>query len=207
MAFGPRTILRDANARFERGTISLLVGSNGAGKSTLLRLLCGLLRPSAGRIVREEEDASTGYLGHATFLYASLTALENLAFWQKAAGLPSDRKTLLAMLGRVGLSRHAESRAGVLSRGMQQRLNLARVLLSSPDILLLDEPGTGLDAPARDLLDGEILAAKARGACVVWVSHDVERDRRLADRVLAIRNRTLVDGTGGQEEAREGAPC
>lgn len=214
VAFGPRTILRQARARFERGQVHLVTGANGAGKSTLLKVISGLVRPSGGRVVWEEE-ASVGYLGHATFLYPALTARENLAFWQRAAGLPADERTVMAMLERVGLARHADTRAGVFSRGMQQRLNLARVLLAAPDALLLDEPGTGLDAPSRDLLDSEITAARGRGACVIWVSHDVERDRRLADAVLAIRGRALVTLAGkdtpaepaADAAAKEGPAC
>ena len=182
--FGAKLILRDATCRFDAGTVSLITGENGAGKSTLLR--------------------SIGYLGHSTFLYPALTALENLAFWQKACGLASDRKTLTDMLGHVGLARHALTRAGVFSRGMKQRLSLARVLLQKPGILLLDEPGTGLDAASHGLLDEEIRNAAARGACVIAVSHDVEHDRALADAVYVIRDRVL-EKTYSREEG--GASC
>jgi len=195
--FGAKLVLKDPPCRFDAGTVSLITGENGAGKSTLLGIIAGLTAPTAGKVEITPDDARIGYLGHSTFLYPALTALENLAFWQKACGLKSDRKTLADMLEHVGLARHALTRAGVFSRGMKQRLSLARVLLQAPDILLLDEPGTGLDAASHDLLDDEIRKAAARGACVIAVSHDVAHDRKLADAVYAIRGRVLVREEGG----------
>ena len=197
--FGAKLILRDATCRFDAGTVSLITGENGAGKSTLLRIIAGLTAPSAGSVQITPDDTRIGYLGHSTFLYPALTA-----FWQKACGLASDRKTLTDMLGHVGLARHALTRAGVFSRGMKQRLSLARVLLQKPGILLLDEPGTGLDAASHGLLDEEIRNAAARGACVIAVSHDVEHDRALADAVYVIRDRVL-EKTYSREEG--GASC
>ena len=194
--FGAKLILRDATCRFDAGTVSLITGENGAGKSTLLRIIAGLTAPSAGSVQITPDDTRIGYLGHSTFLYPALTALENLAFWQKACGLASDRKTLTDMLGHVGLARHALTRAGVFSRGMKQRLSLARVLLQKPGILLL--------AASHGLLDEEIRNAAARGACVIAVSHDVEHDRTLADAIYVIRDRVL-EKTYSREEG--GASC
>ena len=202
--FGAKLILRDATCRFDAGTVSLITGENGAGKSTLLRIIAGLTAPTAGSVRITPDETRIGYLGHSTFLYPALTALENLAFWQKASGLASDRKTLTDMLGHVGLARHALTRAGVFSRGMKQRLSLARVLLQKPGILLLDEPGTGLDAASRQLLDEEIRSAAARGACVIAVSHDMEHDRELADAVYVIRDRVLEKAFSREEG---GAAC
>ena len=171
---------------------------------TLLRIIAGLTAPTAGSVRITPDETRIGYLGHSTFLYPALTALENLAFWQKASGLASDRKTLTDMLGHVGLARHALTRAGVFSRGMKQRLSLARVLLQKPGILLLDEPGTGLDAASHQLLDEEIRSAAARGACVIAVSHDMEHDRELADAVYVIRDRVLEKAFSREEG---GAAC
>ena len=109
--FGARLILRDCTAEFNEGTVSLLTGENGAGKSTLLRIIAGLSQPSSGHISFAPEDPSIGFLGHQTFLYPALTALENLAFWQKAHGLPAGRTAILGMLERVNLARHAHARA------------------------------------------------------------------------------------------------
>ncbi|MDR3362505.1 MAG: ABC transporter ATP-binding protein [Desulfovibrio sp.] len=214
--YGDKAVLENISCSFTAGSVSLLIGGNGAGKSTLVRIMAGLSRPSAGTARFTGEAASsrprrTGYLGHATFLYPGLTALENLRFWSDAGGMDLGEDDLLAVLGRVGLAPCARERSGVFSRGMAQRLNLARVLMPDPDMLLLDEPGTGLDAASRVFLHQEVLAARARGACVVLVSHDVAADAPLADRILLLDNRKLAfDGSPSDYDAAvraEGEPC
>lgn len=189
--FGLKAVLRNVSCTFAPGSITLLVGDNGAGKSTLLRMAAGLSRPSAGEITRAE-NAVIGYVGHATFLYPGMTALENLAFWARLYGTSTREKDLLALLDQVGLAAHAHERAGVFSRGMAQRLNLARVLMRPADLLLLDEPGTGLDASSRALLREQMRAARDRGACVIVVSHDYADDSVVADRVIALRNGVIA---------------
>ena len=189
--FGLKAVLRNVSCTFAPGSITLLVGDNGAGKSTLLRMAAGLSRPSAGEITRAE-NAVIGYVGHATFLYPGMTALENLAFWARLYGTSTREKDLLALLDQVGLAAHAHERAGVFSRGMAQRLNLARVLMRPADLLLLDEPGTGLDASSRALLREQMRAARDRGACVIVVSHDYADDSAVADRVVALRNGVIA---------------
>lgn len=190
--FGSRVVLRNVSLETQPGTVSLLVGANGAGKTTLLKIMAGLARPSAGTVERHCDPGELGYLGHATFIYPGLSALENLAFWSRLHGLGAERSRLIALLERVELGRFAEERAGTFSRGMAQRLNLARILLQSPRILLLDEPGTGLDGRSLNLLHREIAQARTDGASVVWISHDLNGDAAHADRILAIANRTLA---------------
>ena len=196
--YGAARVLRNVDCALFPGTVTLVTGGNGAGKSTLLKIMAGLSRPSAGRVrfpaARAEDGAEPrlGYVGHATFLYPGLTALENLAFWRTAYRLSLDGDALAALLARVGLADHAHERARVFSRGMAQRLNLARVLMLAPDILLLDEPATGLDAPSRELLRREIAQARTSGACVALVSHDLTGDALLADRVLALAGGTVT---------------
>ena len=179
--YGLKVVFKGVSCRFTAGSITLLAGGNGAGKSTLLRIIAGLSRPSAGEVifdgtgaggVAREDGPRLAYLGHATFVYPGLSALENLQFWARAHGLRPSRAELLALLEHVGLAAHAEERAGVFSRGMAQRLNLARVLLLDADLVLLDEPGTGLDVNSMALVRREMLAARERGACVIVVSHD-----------------------------------
>ncbi len=190
--FGSRTVLRGIDLTLDAGTLALLVGPNGAGKSTLLRLMAGLLAPDAGTVERGCADTELAYLGHATFLYGGLTALENLAFWEGLYGGRSSEAELMAALKRVGLERFADVRAGVFSRGMAQRLNLARVLLRAPRLLLLDEPGTGLDARSLTMLRAEVAALRAKGTAVIWISHDLTGDLPMADRVFELANRTLT---------------
>ncbi len=191
--YGLKVVFKGVSCRFTAGSITLLAGGNGAGKSTLLRIIAGLSRPSAGEVifdgtgaggVAREDGPRLAYLGHATFVYPGLSALENLQFWARAHGLRPSRAELLALLEHVGLAAHAEERAGVFSRGMAQRLNLARVLL--------DEPGTGLDVNSMALVRREMLAARERGACVIVVSHDLAGDSPLADRLLLLENRRLA---------------
>lgn len=191
-AFGPRLLFRRVDAALMPGTLSLLAGANGAGKSTLMRVMAGLTRADAGTVDLNIPEEKLGYMAHATFLYPGLSAQENLMFWAKAAGLPDADARVKAALETVGLSRHAEERAGIFSRGMAQRLNLARVLLLEADLVLLDEPGTGLDVNSMALVRREMLAARERGACVIVVSHDLAGDSPLADRLLLLENRRLA---------------
>lgn len=209
--YGVKVIFKDVSCAFAPGSVSMLVGGNGAGKSTLMRVMAGLSRPSAGE-ARLADNVRVGYLGHATFLYPGLTALENLAFWRDACGLALSRKDIMAALERVGLEAHAQERAGIFSRGMAQRLNLARILMQEPNLLLLDEPGTGLDANSLALLRREVVEARSRDACVILISHDLAGDAPLADRLLALDGRRLAyDGppagyTAGASAAPDNAP-
>lgn len=202
--FGTRVVFKQVTLDVAPGSVTLLVGANGAGKSTLLRIMAGLASPSLGTVENRVDATGVGYLGHATFIYPGLTAWENLAFWRDASGLDApdapnapnaDDAAIDAALARVELRVHAHERAGVFSRGMAQRLNLARVLLLAPQLLLLDEPGTGLDVRSAGLLRREIGRAKERGAGVVWISHDLAGDIALADRVVALHaGRVAYDG-------------
>lgn len=205
--YGAKVVFKEVSCAFTAGSVTLLVGGNGAGKSTLMRIMAGLAQPSAGT-VRVHGTARVGYLGHATFLYPGLTAFENLAFWREACGLRLSTAALQACLARVGLEAHAQERAGVFSRGMAQRLNLARVLMQAPDLLLLDEPGTGLDVSSLAVLRREVTAARDRNACVVVISHDLTGDAPFADRLLALDRRRLVfDGPPAAFGGDSGSPA
>ena len=196
-AFGPRLLFRRVDAALMPGTLSLLAGANGAGKSTLMRVMAGLTRADAGTVTLNIPEEKLGYMAHATFLYPGLSAQENLMFWAKAAGLADAAARVKAALETVGLSRHAEERAGIFSRGMAQRLNLARLMLSDPQLILLDEPATGLDVASRRMLLDLMLEARARGAAILWISHDVEEDARHADFVFTLKDRSLTMRAGG----------
>lgn len=201
-AYGRKAVLRDVSCALESGSVNLLTGRNGSGKSTLMRLMAGLARPTRGTIRRPKGDAPIGYVAHATFLYPNLTALENLAFWNRAAGMSLSEGDIRKGLDRVGLGPYANERAGCFSRGMAQRLNLARLLLQSPRLWLLDEPGTGLDIESLATLRTEIAAARDDGVCVVLITHDPEGDGPLADRRLTLEEGRLADAA-----AAEDSPC
>ncbi len=187
--YGPRLVFKDVSLTVVSGEVVLLAGANGAGKSTLARILAGISTPDRGVVSREAPPRKIGFLGHQPFLYPQLTALENLRFWADCYGVPGDVARLTPLLERVDLAPFAKERAGAFSRGMLQRLNLARVFLTDPLLLFLDEPGAGLDRRSAAVLREEIAQAKARGAGVVWVSHDFDSDLTHADRVLALAKR------------------
>ena len=169
----------------------LVAGPNGAGKSTLMRIMAGLSKPSAGEVTLHLEPEQAAYLGHATFIYPGLSALEILKFWAAMYGLSPSRDELMELLKRVGLDRAAEEKAGSFSRGMAQRLNLARIYQADPKLIFLDEPGTGLDPASLNRLRTEITGFRDRGVAVVWISHHVNEDARLADTVLALGGGTV----------------
>ena len=196
-AFGPRLLFRRVDAALMPGTLSLLAGANGAGKSTLMRVMAGLTRADAGSVTLNVPEEKLGYMAHATFLYPGLSARENLMFWAKAASLSDAAARVEKALDTVGLSRHAEERAGIFSRGMAQRLNLARLMLAEPQLILLDEPATGLDTASRRMLLDLMLDARARGAAILWISHDVEKDAKHADFVFTLKDRALTMSPGG----------
>ena len=187
--FGSRLVFRQISLGIRPGEVLLVLGPNGAGKSTLLQITAGLLTPSNGEVTWDLEAGEVGYLGHGTCVYPFLTATENLVFWARMHGLSPRVEDITAVLDRVGLKAAALERAGTFSRGMAQRLSLARVLLLNARLLLLDEPATGLDTASRVILDREIKQARERGAAVVWVSHDAGRDVLLADRVLVLEDK------------------
>ena len=188
-----------------------MLGPNGAGKSTLLRTLATLLRPDGGALTvaghplpaaARRARGLIGYLGHDPLLYLDLTAWQNLELFADLYGVPSPRERVEEGLARVGLLGRAFDPVRSFSRGMAQRLGLARLMLHRPVLLLLDEPYAGLDAPGAALLD-EVMA-EARGTRgVVLVTHDVERAVGLADRLLVLhRGRVaLSEPSAGQDPA------
>ncbi|NDV18039.1 heme ABC exporter ATP-binding protein CcmA [Pseudodesulfovibrio sp. JC047] len=190
--FGNKLVFKNVSCHVGPGEILLVAGHNGAGKSTLMRIMAGLSKPSAGAVSLGVEPEDTAYLGHATFIYPGLSALENLQFWGSMYGLSSDRKALVGLLKRVGLERAAEEKAGSFSRGMAQRLNLARIYLVEPKLIFLDEPGTGLDPRSLANLRREITGFRDRGVSVVWISHQVQEDTALADSVLVLGSRKVA---------------
>ena len=189
--FGERLALRKATLAVEPGETVVLLGPNGAGKSTLLRLAAGLLRPTAGHARIDGVDAvdapralraGMAYAGHRSQLYRGLTARENLALHARLHGRALD---IDAALAAVGLADRAEERIDGFSRGMLQRLALARATAHEPVLLLLDEPASGLDADGRALLDHVLLEGRGRRTQLV-ASHDHELPGRLGARAVRL---------------------
>ncbi len=195
--FGLLPALQGVDFIVERGEFVLLLGANGSGKSTLLRLLCGLSKPSAGAIriggwelPREAMAvrAQIGLVAHRPLLYENLTARENLDFYGKLYGIEAAErgKRCSDMLRQVGLLRRADSLVRTFSRGMQQRLSIARALLHQPHLLLLDEPYSGLDQAASEILDGLLTSARQAGRTIILSTHLLERAPQMAERALIL---------------------
>lgn len=167
--YGHRPILREVSLDIVFGEVLLLMGKNGAGKTTLLRLIAGLTRPNSGTI---ERFGSVGMVAHHSMLYDALTASQNLAFFARLHGLPSGR-VVAAALERVGLTAVHDQAIATFSRGMLQRLAIARALLPEPEILLLDEPLSGLDDTGTTMVIDMLKALRDRGCAVVIASHQI----------------------------------
>jgi ABC-type multidrug transport system ATPase subunit len=183
--FGSKRVLRDLDLEVRSGELLLVTGPNGSGKSTLLALMAGLLAPTEGEIEVDLPRGRIGYLAHEALVYKELTALENLDLYGRLYHVSERRETIGALLERFGLWEARHQRVGSFSRGMQQRLALCRVLLHEPELLLLDEPYSGLDSSARTLVDDVL--AEARGSrTLVVASHEPEHVRPLATQELAL---------------------
>ncbi len=192
--FGTHTALHPIDLVIPHGQAVLLAGANGAGKSTLLRLAAGLCRPSAGSVKINGRDpqritearAEIGLLSHQTLLYDELTARENLRFFAQLYGLDNPDKRLAAALAAVDLNERLDQRVGLLSRGMKQRLAIARAILHSPSTLLLDEPFTGLDSSASAALHRLLLHFRQEGRTYILVTHRPDEAEGLVERLLVI---------------------
>lgn len=201
--YGPVRAVDHVSLRLDAGDFLSVFGPNGAGKTSLLRLLAGGLRPTAGEVrvsgvpLTIGDRAARGRIGilsHLSFLYGRLTARENLLFHGRLHGLKDLDPRVSDRLAGVGLERYADSPVDTLSRGTVQRLAVARALLHDPEIVLLDEPYTGLDAYAGAMLQELLSALKDGGRTVVMVTHNLGRGLELADRVaIQVRGRFVFE--------------
>jgi heme exporter protein A len=199
-AYDLLVVLRRLDVQIMRGEFVALLGPNGSGKSTLLRLLAGLTRPTGGTILiggwelpREAAAvrAQIGLVSHKSLLYENLTARENLRFFARLYSLKSPDERIDTLLRQVGLYKRGDSLVRTFSRGMQQRLSIARALLPQPDVLLFDEPYTGLDVDAGRTLDDLLMAAQAGGHTIIITTHELDRAARISSRVLILNRGAL----------------
>jgi len=202
--FGARRVLDALDLAVPAGEFVCLLGPNGAGKSTLLRLLARLGRPTAGTIrifgvdlhgeACDRARGRIGMVGHASFLYAGLTARENLMFQARMFGVADPGRRCATLLSEVGLAEREADPVGTYSRGMLQRLSIARALVHDPDLLLFDEPYTGLDPVAAEQLSQRLAGIHRRGRTIVMTTHDLTLGHRLATRLLVLhRGRFTLD--------------
>ncbi|GAC1315759.1 MAG: ABC transporter ATP-binding protein [Chloroflexota bacterium] len=186
--------LRDITLDIELEQRLLLAGPNGAGKSTLLRVFAGLTRPTSGTVAVMDQPVArarprVGVVAHATYLYDELTARENLRLYAELYGVLDPPARADELLAQLGLSHLGDQRVGALSRGQQQRVALARAVVHEPQILLLDEPDTGLDRAGIEML---VDLACIPGRTVLVTTHDLAHGAQLADRVAVLAHGQIV---------------
>jgi heme exporter protein A len=199
--FGLKVILRGLDFHVEPGEFVALLGPNGAGKTTFLRILSSLSRPSMGEVQvagyklpheAAQVRARLGVVSHLPLLYPDLTAEENLRFYARMYGIEDQEQRLTEVLEMVGLEHRRKDLVGAFSRGMQQRLAIGRAVLHDPEVMLFDEPYTGLDQDASEMLDEVLRSVAAKGRTVVMTSHDLARAEDLATRFDILSRGVIV---------------
>jgi heme exporter protein A len=195
--FGDYPALRGANLHVAPGSCVALLGRNGAGKTTLLRILARLSKPTKGEV---NIQGRIGYLGHGIGVYDDLSAFENLTLFGQLTGVANPVAAANEALEHVGLTRVKDGLAREFSRGMRQRLAIARAFLHHPELLLLDEPFTSLDDRAVAVLQQLLAAARARGSTIVMSTHQIREAMELAsDVALLERGRIIFSGPRSSE--------
>ena len=199
--FGMKTVLRGLDFAVQPGEFVAILGPNGAGKTTFLRILASLSRPSLGEVsvagYRLPDQAAAvrarlGVVSHLPLLYGDLTAEENLRFFGRMYGVSNIDERITEVLEMVGLVSHRRDLVRTFSRGMQQRLAIGRAVFHDPDVMLFDEPYTGLDQDASAMLDNVLRSVAAKGRTVVMTSHDLMRAEELATRFDILSRGVIV---------------
>lgn len=213
LAIDDRQILSNIDLEIHKGEYVGLIGANGAGKTTLLKLLAALTSPSEGSIelfgqpltsAATELRARIGLIGHQSMLYRDLSPRENLGFFARLYGLIDPDHRADRMIRMVGLTDRATDPIRNFSRGMMQRLSVARALLHDPQLILADEPFTGLDAPSILSLEELLCQLHVAGKTIVMVNHDIEQTLRLCERAIILRKGSVsLDQPAHRLYARE----
>jgi heme exporter protein A len=199
--FGIKTVLKQLDFSVQPGEFVALLGPNGAGKTTFLRILASLARPSLGSVTiagykLPQQSAAVrralGVVSHQPLLYGDLTAEENLQFYGRMYAVVNLEARITAVLGMVGLEPRRRDLVRTFSRGMQQRLAIGRAVLHDPEVMLFDEPYTGLDQDASSMLDEVLKTVAARGRTVVMTSHDLARAEDLCTRFDVLSRGTIA---------------
>jgi len=210
--FGLKTVLRGLDFEVQPGEFVALLGPNGAGKTTFLRVLASLSRPSLGMVqvagFRLPDEAAAvrarlGVVSHLPLLYGDLTADENLRFYARMYNISNIELRITEVLEMVGLENRRRDLVRTYSRGMQQRLAIGRAVLHDPDVVLFDEPYTGLDQDASTMLDEVLKTVAAKGRTVVMTSHDLARAEDLATR-FDILSRGVITASAKRDEMGSG---
>ncbi|RJQ38212.1 MAG: heme ABC exporter ATP-binding protein CcmA [Nitrospiraceae bacterium] len=198
---GSKTILKGIDLHIAKGEFITVFGPNGAGKSTLLKILAILMKPSGGTLTINGFNTNNevvkvrgqiGVISHQTLLYDSLTAYENLEFYGRMYGVDNLRERIFDVLQEVGLEYAFNDPVRTFSRGMQQRLAIARATIHQPEILFLDEPYTGLDQQAIEILNSVLHKFNIKDRTVFMITHNFEQGLDLSDKVLIISKGRIV---------------
>lgn len=209
--FGLKTVLRGVDFEVQPGEFVALLGPNGAGKTTFLRILASLSRPSLGNVTiagyqlpnqAAQVRARLGVVSHLPLLYGDLTADENLRFYARMYNIPNYESRVTEVLEMVGLENRRRDLVRTFSRGMQQRLAIGRAVLHDPDVVLFDEPYTGLDQDASSMLDEVLKTVAAKGRTVVMTSHDLARAEDLATR-FDILSRGVITASASRKDLKK----
>jgi ABC-type multidrug transport system ATPase subunit len=199
--FNSKLALRGVDLEVTQGESVVFFGPNGAGKTTLIKVLATIMNPSSGKILikglslknnANEIRRQIGVVTHDTFLYNNLTAYENLEFYSRMYDVPRHKERLQEVAAMVGMTSRLHDRVGTLSRGMQQRISIARSLLHRPDIMLLDEAETGLDQQAISMLWEALSKEGERKRTVILTTHNLERGLELGERVVILDRGKIV---------------
>jgi heme exporter protein A len=209
--FGLKTVLRGVDFQVQPGEFVGLLGPNGAGKTTFLRILASLSRPSLGDVTiagyklpqqASQVRARLGVVSHLPLLYGDLSAEENLRFYARLYGITNYKLRINEVLELVGLETRRRDLVRTFSRGMGQRLAIGRAILHDPDVILFDEPYTGLDQDASSMLDDILKTVAAQGRTIVMTSHDLSRVEALATR-FDILSRGVIVASATRSELRK----
>ena len=206
-SFNNHLVLRGVDFTVGQGESVVIFGPNGAGKTTLIKLLATIMNPSSGSISvdglnlkknAEEVRRRIGVVAHQTFLYGNLTAYENLEFYSRMYDVSGRKERICEVVTTVGMTARLHDRVGTLSRGMQQRLSIARSLLHKPTVMLLDEPETGLDQQTTSRLWDVLQTEGERKRTIILTTHNLEWGLELCDRLLILAQGKIVYEGSGQ---------
>ena len=199
--FGFKTVLRKIDLSLKKGDFLALFGPNGAGKTTLIQVLCSLMLPTSGNVWiagfdagydREALHKVIGVISHNTFLYNNLSAYENLKFYGRMYKVKNLRERIEEVMGLVGLRGYMNDHVQTFSRGMQQRLSVARAIIHDPLIFFLDEPFTGLDQHGVEDFKQILKKFRDQGKTIVMTSHDLDRGLELCTQAAILKSGNLV---------------
>ncbi len=219
-SFGHVQALKGVDLRVDHGECLAILGPNGAGKTTMIKVLATVMRPSGGEVLvdgldlrgrAEDIRRRIGVVTHQTFLYSNLTAFENLEFYSRLYDVPDHKQRIREVVAQVGMTSRINDRVGTLSQGMQQRISIARSVLHQPDIMLLDEPESGLDQEAVSLLWETLRGDRQRRRTILLITHSLERSLDVCDRLIILdrgqvvyqNNRAALDAAGLRDAYRQ----